>query len=225
MTADEELINYLGQYITENKRSKIEAALEQRTRRVTILLEEVYQPHNASASLRNCDCLGIQDVHIVEHRHAYQPNPNVSMGSSKWLTLFRYQNSQVALEVLRNRGYRIVATTPHHPGYNTENLPLDQPLVLLFGTEEMGLKEDTILAADDHLCLPMYGFTQSFNVSVSVAIILSRIAERLRNEGGAWGLTEREKTELKLQWYRGIVTRHELLEKEYWDKKALFGKA
>ena len=215
---NEELVEFLGEYVTENKRSKIASALQNRTRHVTVVLEEIYQPHNASACLRNCDCLGIQDVHIIENRNEYRPNSGVAMGSAKWLTLHRYRSVVSAAETLKNRGYRIFATTPNREGYEPVTLPLDAPAALLFGTEEEGLTEEAIALADDFLCLPMYGFTQSFNVSVTVAITLSRIAERLRESDVAWSLSEKEKTELTLEWYRGIVKRHELLEEEFWKR-------
>ncbi|MDF1753114.1 MAG: RNA methyltransferase [Verrucomicrobiales bacterium] len=217
MTVDEELVEFLRQYITENKQDKIAAAVKERTRHVTIMLEEIYQPHNASACLRNCDCLGIQDVHIVENRNRYRPNNNVSMGSSKWLTMHRYHQTSSALETLRAKGYRIVATTPNYEGYDPVTLPLDQPVALLFGTEEEGLTSEAIEAADDYLCLPMYGFTQSYNISVTVALTLSRIVERLRDSDLDWRLSEEEKTKVTLEWYRGIVRRHELLEADYWE--------
>ncbi len=219
MTVDEELIEFLGEYVTENKRSKIEAALDERTRHVTVVLEEIYQPHNASACLRNCDCLGIQDVHIVENRNEYRPNEGVAMGSSKWLNLHRYHGISAAVETLKTSGHRIVATTPNYEGYDPITLPLDQPVALLFGTEEGGLTEEALELADDYLCLPMYGFTQSYNISVSVAITLSRIAERLRTESGIdWQLPKTERDAVQLQWYRGIVKRYELLEEEYWKR-------
>ena len=219
MTVDQELIEFLGEYVTENKRTKIEAALAERTRHVTILLEEIYQPHNASACLRNCDCLGFQDVHVVENRNEYRPNDNISMGSSKWLTLHRYRKVQSAVETLRNQNYRIVATTPNYDGYDPISLPLDQPVALMFGTEEEGLTEEAIELADDYLCLPMYGFTQSFNISVTVALTLSRIAERLRESKTLdWHLSDKDKETITLEWYRNIVKRHETLEQEYWRR-------
>jgi tRNA (guanosine-2'-O-)-methyltransferase len=220
MTVDEELVNFLGQYVTENKRTKIEEALRHRTRHVTILLEEIYQPHNASACLRNCDCLGFQDVHVVENRNEYRPNDNISMGSSKWLTIHRYRKTSSAIETLRNRGCRIVATTPNSEGYDPVNLPLEQPVALLFGTEEEGLTEEAIASADDYLCLPMYGFTQSFNISVTVAITLSRIAERLRESDIDWHLSPEDRIEITLEWYRGIIKKHELLESEFWKRNS-----
>lgn len=217
MDADAELIAFLGDYVTENKRQKIAEVLQQRTRHLTVLLEDIYQPHNASACLRSCDCLGVQDVHIVEDRNRYRPNNGVTMGSTKWLSLHRYHEISPAVETLRSRGYRLVATTPNVDGFEPATLPLDQPVALLFGTEEEGLSDEALEAADTTLRLPMYGFTQSFNISVTVALTLSRLMERVRESGIAWQLTEDEQRKLTLEFYRRIVKRHDLLEKQFWQ--------
>lgn len=219
MTVEEELIEFLAGYVTENKRDKIAAVLGERTRHLTVLLEDIYQPHNAAACLRSCDCLGVQDVHIVESENEYRPNNEVAMGSSKWLTLHRYHGAASALETLRARGYRLVATTPNEDGFDLETLPLDRPVALLFGTEERGLTGETLEAADDSLRLPMYGFTQSYNISVTVAISLSRLVARLRQSDLDWHLGEEEKRELTLAMYRRIVRRHDLLEEQFWESR------
>ena len=184
-TADEELIEFLGHHVTANKRDKIAAVLAERTRHFTVLLEDVYQPHNASACLRSCDCLGLQDVHIVESRFHYRPNDSVALGSSKWLSLHRYQRTASAIDTLKARGYRLIATTPNEEGHDPATLPIDKPVALLFGSEHTGLSDAALAAADGTLRLPMYGFTESFNLSVTVALVMSRIAERRRAAIGA----------------------------------------
>tara|TARA_R110002096_G_scaffold393627_6_gene588669 strand:+ start:3020 stop:3685 length:666 start_codon:yes stop_codon:yes gene_type:complete len=220
MTADEELIEFLGDYVTDNKKEKIAAVLNERTRHFTVMLEDIYQPHNASACLRSADCLGVQDVHIIERQHAYRPNARVSLGSSKWLTLHQYHQTASCIDSLKVRGYRLVATTPNEDGYDLTTLPIDKPIALLFGTEEDGLSEAALEAADDTLRLPMHGFTQSYNISVTVALTLSRLAERLREASFDWHLSEKEKTDLTLAFYRRIVSRHELLEQKFWEDRS-----
>lgn len=219
MTANEELTAYLADFVTGNKRDKIAAVLAERTRHLTVLLEDIYQPHNASACLRSCECLGVQDVHIVETKNEYRPNNEVAMGSSKWLSLHRYGTTGAAIETIRNRGYRIVATSPNEDRHDLTTLPLDKPVALLFGTEERGLTGKALAAADDTLRLPMYGFTQSYNISVSLAITLSHLIARLRASGIEWTLTESEKKELTLAFYRRIIKRHDLLEESFWETR------
>ncbi len=219
MTANEELTAYLADFVTENKRDKIAAVLSERTRHFTVMLEDIYQPHNASACLRSCECLGVQDVHVVETKHEYRPNNDVSVGSAKWLTMHRYRKTASALETLKNKGYRIVATTPNEDGYDLTTLPLDQPVALLFGTEEKGLTEEALAAADDTMRLPMYGFTQSYNISVTVALSLSQLVARLRQSEIDWNLSEEEIKDLTLNFYRRIIKRHDLLEETFWETR------
>lgn len=219
MTAEQELTEYLGGYVTENKRGKIAGVLAERTRHLTVVLENIYQPHNASACLRSCDCLGIQDVHIIEGRNEYKPNDEIALGSAKWLSLHRYHQTESCLDTLRRRGFRIVATSPHADGYDLTTLPLDRPVALLFGTEEQGLSELALDAADASLRLPMYGFTESYNISVTVAICLSRLVERIRESDLDWHLSEEERQDLTLEFYRRIVKRHDLLEEKFWEER------
>lgn len=219
MTANEELIELLRGYITANKRQQIETVLAERTRHITVMLEDVYQPHNASACLRSCECLGVQDVYIVESEHTYEPNNEVSMGSSKWLSLNHYHKTSHCLETLKTRGYTLVATSPAEDGHDLGSLPIDRPIALLFGTEKRGLSRDAFESAETTLRLPMYGFTQSYNISVTLAIALSRLTERLRESDVDWQLSEKEKKELTLTFYRRIVRRHDLIESEFWDSR------
>ncbi|MCG8600061.1 MAG: RNA methyltransferase [Verrucomicrobiales bacterium] len=219
MTTEEELTEYLGSYVTENKREKIAAVLAGRTRHVTIMLENIYRPHNASACLRTCDCLGVQDVHIVEGENEYRSNDDIALGASKWLSLHRYHQTASALETMKRRGYRIVATTPNKNGYEPCNLPLDKPVAILFGTEEQGLTKAALEAADDTMKLPMHGFTQSYNISVTVAIVLSRLVERIRESELDWHLSDEAVKELTLDFYRRIVKRHDLLEENFWEER------
>jgi len=221
MNTTQQLIDFLGDYVTENKKGKMDAALAERTRQISVVLEDIYQPHNASACLRSCECLGVQDVHIVERRNNYRPNNGVSLGSSKWLSMHRYHSIGAAIETVKSRGYQVVATTPNVDGHDLSSLPLDKPVALLFGTEEEGLSDESLAAADTTLRLPMYGFTQSYNISVTVAICLSRLVERLRTEELDWKLSAEEKQKLTLEWYRRIVRRHELLEEQFWNQSTV----
>ena len=224
-----ELIEFLGDFVTPNKREKIAEVLAARTDYVTVVLEDIYQPHNASAVLRTCECYGVQSVHIVENRNQYKVNPQVAMGSSKWLDLHRYReaerdNTGDCLAALRAKGYRIVATSPdteHRVSHTPTDLPLDRPVAILYGTEEQGLTEGALAAADCYLRLPQYGFTQSYNISVSVAITLTTLMGRLRSPefAGDWRISEDRRRELTLAFYRRIVTRHEALERRFHEER------
>src|SRR4030042_2486900 len=169
----EKLIKYLEQFVTERRLQLINRVLSQRTRYITVVLEDIYQSHNASAVLRSCDCFGIQDVHIIENRNTYQLNPDVALGSNKWLTLYKYtreqNNTATALTKLKKTGYRIVATTPHANGCPLQEFDLHKgKTALVFGTELEGLTGNATTMADEFLTIPMAGFTESLNISVTV---------------------------------------------------------
>lgn len=214
-----ELLLHLNQFISDNKRILFEQNIQFRTKHITVVLEDIFQPHNASAVLRTCDCFGIQDVHIIENKNEYEVNPDVALGSSKWLNLYKYNqtenNTIDTFNVLRKQGYRIVATTPHKNDCTLEELDLNSKIALVFGTELNGLSETAISNADEFVKIPMYGFTESFNISVSAAIILHHLTEKLRKSSICWELSDSEKTDIKLNWVKNVVKRSELLEQEF----------
>jgi tRNA (guanosine-2'-O-)-methyltransferase len=216
----EKLIRHLGQFVTERRLQVISNVLTSRTRYLTVVLEDIYQPHNASAVLRSCDCFGIQDVHIIENRNKYQVNPDVALGSYKWLTLYKYNreenNTAGALAKLKNEGYRIVATTPHEGGYSLEDFDLQKgKAALVFGTELDGLTDQAISLADEYLTIPMVGFTESLNISVTAAVILFTLSSRLRKSDITWKLTASEVIDLKLQWLKNSIKGSDLIEKSF----------
>jgi tRNA (guanosine-2'-O-)-methyltransferase len=222
-STDRALIDYLAQFVTENKRSRIREVLAERTRWMTIVLEDIYMPQNASAALRTSELMGLQDVYIVENRNAFEVNREVVKGSTKWLNLHQFNEEDVfntpnCLAHLREKGYKMAAASPHHGGSGPEDLPVDQPLAIWFGTEETGLTDAAIDAADYHMQLPMYGFTESYNLSVSVAMTLAAYLPQLRMSSAPWPLTEDERAALTLDWYRKIVDRSEIIEREYYKR-------
>ena len=94
-TRDTALLEFLIQFITDERRQRFEEVLDYRTRHITVVLEDIFQPHNASAVLRSCDLRGIQDIHIVENNYEYDVNPDVVLGSTKWLNLYHYKLSEI----------------------------------------------------------------------------------------------------------------------------------
>ncbi len=217
---DKGLVQYLKQFITEQRWKSFEVVLEERTRYLTVVLEDLYQPHNASAILRSCDCFGIQDVHIIENRNEYDLNPDVALGSNQWLSLYKYnresQNTLSTIHYLKSKGYRIVATTPHEKSVVPETFDLSEgKAALLFGTELEGLTDTALEAADEHLGIPMVGFSESLNISVSVAVILSHLSRRLRFSDIHWRLSEEEKLQIKEEWLMKSIKKPDLLKKEY----------
>jgi tRNA (guanosine-2'-O-)-methyltransferase len=211
---------FLSSYLTDNKRHLFEKVANERTRHITIALENVFQPQNASAAIRSCDCFGIQDIYVIENSNTYEINPNVVMGANKWVDIHKFNHSThntiECINHLKEKGYRIVATTPHTNNYTIDDLPLDQPIALFFGTEKFGLSKEMLDQADEFVRIPMYGFTESFNISVSVSLCLQTLAQRIRSmENLNWRLTPQEQIELKHEWTKRHLNNWPLYLKEY----------
>ncbi|MFO7922337.1 MAG: RNA methyltransferase [Bacteroidales bacterium] len=224
-----ELLNYLSGFVTKQRLDKFDYVLENRTRYISLVCEDIYQSHNASALMRTCDCFGIQDIHIIETKNSFAINKDVALGASNWLSIFKYSNLQhktsPVFQELRSKGYRIVATTPHKDGISLNELKLEKgPVSLIFGTEMEGLSSAAREEADEFLTIDMYGFTESFNVSVSAGIILHYLRMKLMDSDIDWKLTKKEKFLLKLDWLRKSVKSSNLIEKEFRkNQKSSFG--
>ncbi len=205
--------------ITSNKITLFDRIASERTRYLTIALENIYQEHNASAVLRTCDCFGIQDLQVIEKDNQYQIQRDIAMGSGRWVDLHNFSDelrpTETCISALKEQGYQIVATSPHADAYDVHDIPIDKPLAFFFGTEKDGLSEDMMNAADLHVRIPMYGFTESFNISVSVAILLQTIRQRLEMSEHQWKLSEDEQIALKIQWCEKIVSGGEAVGKEF----------
>lgn len=204
------LFEEFAQYITPERKEKIERFAALRTRYITVVLEDIYQGHNMSAVLRSADCFGVQDVHVIAERHQYSVREEIAKGASQWLSLHHYNqkninNTAVCFDTLRNNGYRIVATTPHENDMLIDALPLDQKVALVFGTEQQGLSSYAMSHADAYVKIPLYGFTESFNISVCAGIALYEMNRRLRTSDLPWRLTDEELIDLELEWL-GITT-------------------
>ncbi len=216
------LRDYLFEFISENKRGLFETIIENRTRHLTVVLENIYQPHNASAVLRSCDLFGVQDVHIIENNNKYTLSEEVAMGSSKWLNMKKYnseeENTLNCFNQLRNQGYRIVATTPHEKDVLLDDLPLDQKTALVFGTEMHGISQVAMDNADAFVKIPMYGFTESFNISVSAALSMYHLTEKLRKSDINWQLREKEKIQIQIEWAKAVIKKSDLILKDYYSK-------
>ncbi len=202
----QQLYQEASQLISDNKRELFDRLAPLRTRYITVVLENIYQSHNAAAVLRSCDCFGIQDVHVVENGNVFNPAGDVAVGSSKWVDYYKYSSTKEAYSTLHKKGYNIVATLPHEKDCMIGDLDLSKPIALVFGTELTGLTQDAIEGADAYVKIPMYGFTESFNISVCAALSLFSLTERMRaSEDVKWTLSENEIIDLKLQWIQQVV--------------------
>lgn len=204
------LIEYLKDFTTESRWKTIQKVISQRTNHITVVLEDLHKPHNANAVLRSCDGFGIQDIHIIENRNEFDAERTVSIGAHQWLTLNKYnklgvENISFCYDSLRKKGYKVIATTPHERDQNLHELPVDQKTALVFGTEREGLSETAMEQADGYVKIPMSGFSESFNISVSAAICLYDFTTRLRKSELNWQLDEEYQKELSLLWLKKTI--------------------
>ncbi len=198
------LLENLQKMITEERWNKFNEVLSNRTRHVTVVLEDIYQSHNASAVIRTCELTGIQDLYVIENNNPYEINPDIVVGSNKWINIYKYNhadyNTLTCFKKLRKNGYRIIATSPHKNDCLLEDLPIDHKTALVFGNEGFGLSEQALADADAFVKIPIYGFTESYNISVSVALCLYHLAGRLKDSSYPWQLTSDEKEELLFEY-------------------------
>jgi len=210
-----ELTEHLEAFLTDERKLLLQKVLKNRTRHITVVIEDLYQTQNISAVLRSCECVGIQDVHIVEGENDFQIHKAIAMGADKWLTIKHYQKKNnpmlTCINELKLKGYAIAATLPDDNSCFLDELPLEKPTAFLFGTELTGLSQEAIAAADKTVKIPMHGFTNSFNISNAVAIIVSNCIEKLRKSSINWQLTEAEKDELLFEWVQKSINKPELL--------------
>lgn len=218
----ERLYEALAELYSENKRQLFDRLVQNRTRHIAVVLEEIFQSHNASAVLRSCDCFGVQDVHVVEQRNLYKPNPEVAMGSNKWVDWYKHGDILSAYDYLHQHGYQIIATLPHERDTLIGDLDISRPTALVFGTELTGLTQEAIDHADGYVKIPMYGFTESFNISVCAALSLFSLTERMRAAKDIdWRLSAEEQLTLKLYWSLQVIRDGEQVMKQV--AASLFG--
>ena len=201
----QQVFNQFSEALTDERKQRFKQVASERTRYLNIVLEDVYQAHNISAVLRSADCFGIQDVTIIEKKHYFAVTKEIAKGSSQWLDITRYnerdgEDTFRCVTDLRAKGYKIVATTPHTDDCLIQELPLDEKVALVFGTEQEGISSEAITQADAFVKIPLYGFTESFNISVAAAICMFELTKRLRESSHDWRLSEEEQLDLQLEW-------------------------
>jgi len=226
---ERDLFEYLLEFLTPQRTERLCEVLSQRTRRLTLVLEDICHPHNMNAVLRSCDAFGLQDVSLIEEVNDFDPslqrctdrqarrasNTNrfkaantITRGAHRWLTLHRYTGADSrpeCIKSLRARGYRIVATSPHSGAYRPDTLPLDQPTAIVLGNEHLGVSEELQAVADDFLYIPMVGFSESLNISVAAAVCMEQLTRRMRELRTDWPIPAEDQSSLMYEWVRKSV--------------------
>lgn len=213
------LLEYLQGFISPQRKAIFDEKIRYRTRHITLALEDIFQSHNASAVLRSCDCFGIQEIHVIENTNRFRAIPTVSLGANQWVSVQKHnqreENTQSCFAKLREQGYRIIATTPHKEETHLEDLDITSPVALVFGQELRGLSEEALSMADGFMKVPMYGFSESLNISVCAAICLHHLRYRLMQSEVSWQLSYEEELDVRLKWARSSIKKCAEIEKHF----------
>jgi tRNA (guanosine-2'-O-)-methyltransferase len=195
----------LAPLLLPDRRARIDAAAATRLGGLRVLIENLHDPHNGAAVLRSAEAFGVQRVDVIESVERFRFSSTVTQGCEKWLDLVRHRTLAAAMIGLRSEGFAIYAAVP---GAATalDELDFSRPAAVMVGNEHEGLTADAISAADVRFGIPMFGLTQSLNLSVAAAIIVSR-ASALRRQalGRAGDLDEAAVLALRARYYAASV--------------------
>ena len=216
---NEALLEYLEGFITENRKEGFKRVLQNRTKHFTIAMEDVYQLHNTSAVMRSCEVFGVQELNVIEQKFGKRIDKEIALGAQKWVDVNRFATIQSCIDDLKGKGYQIIATTPHNDSCLLQDFDISKPSAIFFGTEKLGLSEEVMQQADGFLKIPMVGFTESLNISVSAAIIIQDLTARLRRSNINWQLTEDELFEKQLDWTRKSIKDIDFIEKKFYERE------
>ncbi|GAA4238964.1 RNA methyltransferase [Postechiella marina] len=214
---DLKLLEHLETYLSDNRKARFNAVLKERTKHFTVATEDVYQLHNTSAVIRSCDVFGVQEVNIVEEQNSKTIDREIAMGAQKWVDVNRFDSVKSCIKDLKAKGYQIVATTPHENDAVLHEFDITKKSCFFFGRETEGLTQDVIDEADSFLKIPMVGFTESLNISVSAAIILQHVTTELRKTNINWRLTKEEFDEKRLDWVKKTIKSYDDIVKRFYE--------
>ncbi len=209
------LLIYLKTFVSDERLQRFDKVIAERINHMHIVLEDIYQAHNASAVLRSVDCFGIQNVHFIETRNFYKVSDDVALGASQWLTIHRHKNTRQTLTELKQQGFKIVATTPHKNDKTIYDFDVTQKFALVFGTEKEGISQDIFDMADEFVKIPMYGFTESFNISVCAAMCMNEFSNKIRKQIPEPYLSPQEQQDIYTQWLLKSIRKSDLIVKDF----------
>ncbi|MDO7170604.1 TrmH family RNA methyltransferase [Mariniflexile sp. AS56] len=215
---DIHLLKHLETFLTDARKDKFTKVLGERTKHFTVATEDVFQLHNTSAVMRSCDVFGIQELNIVEEQNSKHIDREIAMGAQKWVDLNRFQTVKACISDLKQKGYQIVATTPHTNDCELHDFDVTKKSCFFFGRETEGLSEEVLNAADCYLKIPMVGFTESLNISVSAAIILQHVTTKLKQTTIDWQLTEAELLEKRMDWIKKTIKSYDEIVARYYSE-------
>jgi tRNA (guanosine-2'-O-)-methyltransferase len=213
-------LEFLENILTDNRKERFEKVLAHRTNHFTVAMEDIFQLHNTSAVMRSCEVFGVQELNVVEEKYGKSIDKEIAMGAQKWVDVNRFESISSCIESLKSKGYQIIATTPHENDCMLEDFDITKKSAFFFGTERNGLSEEVLRNADGFLKIPMVGFTESLNISVSAAITLQNVTSRLRKTAVKWQLSEEEILQKRMQWAKNSIKDIKRIEARYFEDRA-----
>ena len=201
----QETFDYLKQFLTDERLSKIEHFSQESSDFVLPVMEDVYQFRNAAAIVRSVEACGFHHVVALEEENVFNPNLKVTKGAETWVKVEKIPNNLDSLKEIKNRGYKILAVSPENNATMLPDYEVKEPIALVFGTELEGVSDEILEFADETLAIPMYGFTKSFNVSVAAAICMYELKQKLMKSGIDYKLSEEKLLEMKIRWAKNSI--------------------
>lgn len=194
------IYEYLQQFLTSERLQKIEYFSAQSSDYVLPIMEDVYQFRNAAAIVRSAEACGFHKIVALEKINVFEPNLEVTKGADTWVEVEKLPAKIDSLKEIKNRGYKIVAVSPEKEATPLPEFQINEPVALTFGTEWEGVTEEILDFADETLAIPMYGFTQSFNVSVAAAICFYELKQKLIQQKIPHFLDDEKSLRMKIRW-------------------------
>lgn len=201
----QETFDYLKQFLTDERLSKIEHFSLESSDFVLPVMEDVYQFRNAAAIVRSAEACGFHHVVALEEENVFNPNLKVTKGAETWVQVEKMPNNLDSLKEIKKRGYRILAVSPEKNATMLPDYEVKEPIALVFGTELEGVSDEILDFADETLAIPMFGFTKSFNVSVAAAICMYELKQKLMKSGIEYQLSDEKLLELKIRWAKNSI--------------------
>jgi len=185
-------------FLSDDRSEKIYACVSRRQPSLSIVLENVHDPHNVSAVLRSCDAVGVLDVHLIYHSGQSFPElgEKSSASARKWVLTHKHSSIDECYEYLRKQGKKILTTGMSNEARSLYAIDFTEPIAIVFGNEHTGVSEEAILKADGNMLIPQVGMIQSLNISVACAVTLYE-AFRQRSLNGMYDSIQMDDIMLK----------------------------
>lgn len=191
-----EVIRVLGPRLSEERKRRIDEVAANRTGMLAIAMEDVHDPHNTAAVIRTADAFGILQMHIIEGNVKFRSSRKVTQGAHKWVDIGIWSSAELFIEAMKVRGMKVLVAAMDGTRSVRDLSPIEEPTVLVFGNESEGISEAMLACADGTFRIPMYGFVESFNISVAAGISISTL-----RAGGGGDLCARDLEVLRARYY------------------------